>query len=293
MDNIEIPNDQTINSEDKTTINSNDKYWRNLLRTILATTISILLTFGSNALIQRQRKIKDRKMTALMVLSNIESFAQTLETRSNRMAPNDSIAAWLLNMSYEDLGLLPERELQELISQATTLATLNHDHTAENVFSNNIDTWKNVDNVRFIDNVGSCFSAINGVEEQFNEWVMGVPKAKDDIFNNPDNYEGNTIALKLMHSDRLRTAMGSLHNRRCWLRYAAATLRYYNLRNMAIIGISEQEVIDYTNARNEESQKVGTPPDGDSFYTRPYTLDSLTTLTHLTERIEELKAEKK
>lgn len=283
---------ENIDPPEAKTVKGGKNFWGNLLRTVLGTTISILLTFGTNALIQQHRKAKDRKMTAMMVMSNIESFARTLETRSERMAPNDSIAAWLLCMSYEDLEMLPSNELNKLIDRATDVATLNHDHTAENVFSNHIETWKNVNNVQFIDNVGSCFSALNGVEEQFNQWVMGVPDALHDVKINPDKYEGSTLPMKMMHSDRVRTAMKAIHNRRCWLRYAAASLRYFNLKNMTAIGISEQEVKEYTNALEEESQDTGTPPDANSFYTSAYTLDSLTSLTHLTERIEELKAEK-
>lgn len=295
MENIDSPLNQTVDNIEPTqnqTEKSGKNFWGNLFRTVLGTTISILLTFGTNALIQQHRKVQDRKMTAMMVMSNIESFARTLEKRSERMAPNDSIAAWLLCMSYEDLELLPSNELNKLIDRATDVATLNHDHTAENIFSNHIETWKNVNNVQFIDNVGSCFSAINGVEEQFNEWVKEVPEAMQDVYINPGKYEGSTIYMKLMHSDRLRTALASVHNRRCWLRYAAATLRYFNLQNMDAIGISEQEVMKYTDAREEKGEDKGTPPDANSFYTRAYTLDSLTSLTHLTERIEELKAEK-
>lgn len=295
MDNIDPPLNQTVEGVE-TTQNQTEKgrkmFWGNLFRTILGTTISILLTFGTNAIIQQHRKAQDRKMTAMMVLSNIESFALTLEKRSERMAPNDSIAAWLLCMSYEDLELLPSNELNELIDRATDVATLNHDHSAENVFSNYIDTWKNVNNAQFIDNVGSCFSALNGVEEQFNQWVMGVPDALHDVNVNPNNYEGSTLPMKIMHSDRVRTAMKDIHNRRCWLRYAAATLRYYNLQSMSVIGISKQEVMKYTNDRMEKGEAKGTPPDANSFYTRAYTLDSLTSLTHLTNHIEELKAEK-
>ena len=283
MDNINHPKAQTMKG--------GKKFWGNLLRTVLGTTISIILTFGTNALIQQHRKVQDRKMTAMMVMSNIESFARTIEIRSDRMASTDSIAAWLLCMSCEDLELLPEKELENLIDKATDLATLNHDHTAENVFSNNIETWKNVNNVQFIDNVGACFSAINGVEEQFNEWVKGVPEALYDVNVNPDKYEGNTIPMKMMHSKRVRAALKAVHNRRCWLSYAAATLRYFNLQNMTAIDISEHEVMKYTDAREEEGDEVGTPPAANLFYTNAYTLDSLTSLTHLTKRIEELKAE--
>ena len=290
MEDIIDPQDTAVDASEPSTEGTGNNFWKNLLRTVLGTTISIILTFGTNALIQWERKAKDRKMTAMMVMSNIESFARTLETRSNRMAKNDSIAAWLLCTSYEDLELLPAKELDGLISQATNVATLNHDHTAENIFSNHIDTWKNLNNVQFIDNVGSCFSAINGVEEQFNQWVAEVPEALHDVQVNPDQYEGSTITMKTMHSPRVRNALSAIHNRRCWLRYAAAALRFFNLQNMAAIGITEQEVMDFTTAREEKGENVGTPPDANLFYTNAYTLDSLTSLTHLNDRIEELKA---
>ena len=61
---------------------------------------------------------------------------------------------------------------------------------------------------------------------------------------------------------------------------------------MTTIDISEQEVKAYTDAREEDNQDAGTPPDANSFYTKAYTLDDLTTLSHLTDRIEELKAGK-
>ena len=293
MEDTTTAQDAALNPVPGPSIKHNGKpFWNGLLRTTLGITISIILTFGTNSLIQQRRKIKDRKITAMMVLSNIESFARTLEIRSDRMASNDSIAAWLLCMPYEDLELLPKNELDQLIDQATSLATINHDHTAENIFSNNLETWKNVNNVQFIDNVGSCFSAINSVEEQFNQWLIGVPEAMHDVRINPDQYEGNTIPMKMMHSNRMRIALAAIHNRRCWLRYAAASLRYFNLQNMAAIDISEQEVMDFTTAREKEGDHVGTPPNANTFYTNAYTLDSLTSLTHLTKRVEALKAGK-
>ena len=292
MEDTTSAQDAVLNVQDSSPKGNGNNFWKGLLRTVLGITISIILTFGTNGLIQQRRKAKDRKMTAMMVMSNIESFARTLEKRSDRMARNDSIAAWLLCMSYEDLELLPEKELDGLIGQVTNVATLNHDHTAENIFTNSIDTWKNLNNVQFIDNVGSCFSAINGVEEQFNQWVMEVPEAIHDVQINPDQYEGSTMPMKTIHSIRMRTALAAIHNRRCWLRYAAATLRFFNLKNMAVIDISEQEVMEFTTAREKEGEVAGTPPDAHSFYTNAYTLDSLTTLTYLTDRIKELKAGK-
>ena len=116
-------------------------FWKSLGMMILSTTISLALTLAVAAFMNAKHRDKDRRLSAMMVMSNIESFARTLETRSERMAPSDSLAAWLLNTPLEELELMPENELSDLISQATNVATLNHDHSAENVFSNNIEKF--------------------------------------------------------------------------------------------------------------------------------------------------------
>ena len=270
----------------------NGGFWKQVGMMVLGTSISLIFTISIAALLEHHQRVKDRRLSAMMVMSNIESFARTLETRAERMAPNDSLCAWLLNTPYEELELLPENELTTLVSRATFVSTLNHDHSAENVFSNNIETWKKMGNVQFIDRAGSCFSAINGVEEQFNEWAKGVHRAMKEVSENPDDFEGSTLAMKYMHSDKVRNAMAAVHNRRCWLRYAAASLRFFNQGNMKAIGIPEQEVMDYTNEREYEEENDNTAPNSELFYTEPYTLNELTSLKHLNTRIEELQSEK-
>lgn len=268
-------------------------FWKQLGMLVLGTTISLIFTLAAAKLTEDRQRAKDRRLSAMMVMSNIECFARTLDIRSDNMATSDSIAAWLLNTPTEDLELMPGNELLDLINKATQVAYLAHDKTAENVFSNNIETWKNVGNVQFIDLVGSCFSAMNNVEDQFNEWAKGVAEAKKDVAENPDDYEGSTYEMRCMHSDRVRSSMASVHNRRGWLKYAAATLRFFNLKNMDAIGISEEEVMEYTDSREKEDEEERTPPMSREYYTPAFTLDSLTTLQHLTQHIEELKNERR
>lgn len=79
------------------------KLWKNLLYTLLGTTISILLTFGTTALIQQHRKAQERKLTALSVMGNIEKFASNLEDISQTMATRDTIAIYLLTLPVDSL----------------------------------------------------------------------------------------------------------------------------------------------------------------------------------------------
>ena len=285
MENLEIVTPPEIKPSGK-----HGGFWKQLGMLVLGTTVSLVLTFGTAQIIEKEQRAKDRRLTALMVMSNIEAFAQQLDSLWIMAAHADTATAWLLNIQKDSLDVMDQDDLLPILAKAKSINYINYDKTTENIFSNNIETWKNMGNVHFIDQVGSCFSALNGVEEQFNEWVREVVDAKHDVNINPDKYEGSTVAMKMMHSDRVRTILAAIHNRRCWLCYAADCLRFYNLGNMEAIGITEQEVMKYTDAREKEDDSPAAPPNAELYYTDPYTLDSLTSLRHLTARIEELKA---
>lgn len=59
--------------------NKSKSWVKDLLVAFAGTTLSIVLTFGTSAFIDYVKRNKDRRMTALMVLSNIESSVRSLE----------------------------------------------------------------------------------------------------------------------------------------------------------------------------------------------------------------------
>ncbi len=56
----------------------NLSFWKQVFMMILGTTISLSLTLGVAALMESKQRQKDRRLSAMMVMSNIESFARTL-----------------------------------------------------------------------------------------------------------------------------------------------------------------------------------------------------------------------
>ena len=52
----------------------------------LATTLSIILTFGTTGLVEYCQRVKDRKMSAIMVLSTIENFSTTVDEMAQDIA---------------------------------------------------------------------------------------------------------------------------------------------------------------------------------------------------------------
>ncbi len=68
-------------------------FWKQLGMLVLGTTVSLVLTFGTAQVIEKKQRANDRRLTALMVMSNIESFAQQLDTAWIQAAGADTAVA--------------------------------------------------------------------------------------------------------------------------------------------------------------------------------------------------------
>lgn len=267
-------------------------FWKQLGMIVLATTISLFFTIVAAQLLDRHHRAKDRRLSAMMVMSNIEKFSRNLEEISTYLGHADSAATWLLEKPVEELELLPEEELDNLVLQATNLLFLTYDKSAENIFSNNIETWKNMGNVEFIDRVGQCFSAMNMVEERWNNWVTEVEGTMRYIKDHPDEYEGHNLPMKSIRSEKVRHTLKGIHYWRSWLSYMAATMRYHNKHNMESIGITEQEVMEFTDNREQKTENTDEVPDFSNFYSAPIRPEALTSFKKLDEELERMKTEK-
>lgn len=115
-------------------------FWKQLGMLVLGTTVSLVLTFGTAQVIEKKQRANDRRLTALMVMSNIESFAQQLDTAWIQAAGADTAVAWLLNIPEDSLDEMTLSELLPIISKAKSIGFINYDKTTESIFSNNIDT---------------------------------------------------------------------------------------------------------------------------------------------------------
>lgn len=256
---------------------------KDLLVAFAGTTLSIILTFGTSALIDHINRNKDRKLTAMMVLSSIESSVRSLEESDEIMARKDTLAHWMLNMPLSDVAKLPDGVLLPYLVELMVTYTLSTDKTVENIFSSNTDIWKNVGNFQFIDNVGKCYTTLRAIESEWKDQMAGINTECNRILEDRDKYPGRTLSEKLLSDKSVRLQMMAIPERRAWLKYAVVALREYNRANMALIGISEQEVMEFTDMQSLEGDFAGQEAANQAFLRgefaiTPLSLDSLYTL---------------
>ena len=253
---------------------------KDLLVAFAATTLSIILTFGTTGVINRIKQKQERKLTALMVMSSIEQFARQLEEIERDTAHRDSIATWLLNIPIEDVVKYDESLYINALSEATDLSAVTYDKTAEAIFSSNIDTWKNMGNFKFINSVGNCFSEMNLVEEHHNGNILALLDVFENIVLHESDYPGSTTAEKCLRNEEARAQLRSLTSFREWLNFTIAQLRAQNRNNMLFIGISEKEVMDFTDDLGAADEYEDINFDKSGFVISDIEVDSLSTLPY-------------
>jgi hypothetical protein len=236
-------------------------WWKDFVVAILATTVSIVLTFGTSKLVERSNQKKERRLTALMVMSSIESFARSIDESAEVWDRLDSVAVWLLRMPIEEVERLGEEPFKDAVNEVFQAPIIRHDQTAETVFSSNIDTWKNIGNFQFVDNVGACFSQMNWIEEKINEDSIEYSDNQARIFNNFSDYPGKTFTEKLLRDEQARKQLQMPNSFKAWLAYCSDNLRRMNRKNMKLIGIPEEEVLAFTDARADVAVEEEPMPD--------------------------------
>jgi hypothetical protein len=120
--------------------------------TILATSISIVLTFGTAYLIERHQKKAAQRQMAMMIIHDIDESIKQMEA-------TDSI--------IRDFGDLQLKILEGKCSSPLELAKaqlIQNDpylvkfaETTERIFTSSVDTWSTIGKSDFIDNVSRCY----------------------------------------------------------------------------------------------------------------------------------------
>ena len=244
---------------------------------ILGTTISLIVTIVAAQILERNRRAKDRRLSAMMVMSNIESYAQILESAYDYMEHADTVSAWLLNLPLEKVDSLDQNSLLSLMDEVMYIPIFVYDKTAEGIFSDDIETWKNMGNFQFIDNVGKCFSNMHTIEEEWTAFSEEMDEVRDAVLYHPEQYTGSSWGSKYLNNPLFRQILRNFHNRKCWLQNNIEKIRYHNYVNMVTIGITEQELLEFIEMREKEVEVDREKP-GDIIYTPNINPDSITTI---------------
>ena len=140
---------------------------------LIATTISIILTFGTSAVIENRQKEKSKREMVLMI---IYDFDKTIE----QVQHADSLLQQA-SKAQQEVALHPEcfnSQRPCFISAISIITDNRFAETTEKIFSSNIETFNTLGNVNFVHEVSAFYNSRRYYQEnvldEFEKEVVGT-----------------------------------------------------------------------------------------------------------------------
>ena len=174
---------------------------------LIATTISIILTFGTSAIIENRQKEKAKREMVLMI---IYDFDKTIE----QVQHADSLLQQA-SKAQQEVALHPEcfdSQRPYFLSAISIITDNRFAETTEKIFSSNIETFNTLGNVNFVHEVSAFYNSRRYYQEnvldEFEKEVVGtgIVESLESLFkvDFPIHYITNKECLVEMQKIRNR-----------------------------------------------------------------------------------------
>lgn len=142
----------------KITLNN---WWKNLLTGVLATAIGVGMTFEVNNRVEHRKQKEAQRQTAMMAIYDIDDIINQFSKFTVKENALYKVAQYLSThpeemetVSMDSLWMTGECLFRHEISSYSWT-----DNSTKKVFTNSIETMRNIGDITFYDNVLECYSA--------------------------------------------------------------------------------------------------------------------------------------
>jgi len=122
---------------------------KRFLMSLLATTVSIVLTFGTTAIIDRKKQRAEKREMVLMVMYDMWSSLQECEQCQESMDTFCDLQV--------DVVAHPEMFYSSVSDLLVHVPVLNYTRTTETIFKSNIETLSTIGSILFVENVSAFY----------------------------------------------------------------------------------------------------------------------------------------
>lgn len=131
--------------------------FKQFLMSIVATSISILLTFGTAYFVDKNKKEKERREMVMMIMYDMQETQKQIED-------NDSLLNSFIGIQT-DIVANPETFDDRKMELQLSMPFVQFNSTTENIFRSNIETVNTISNIAFVDNVSTFYDLRKNYKE--------------------------------------------------------------------------------------------------------------------------------
>ena len=141
--------------------------FRDLIMTFIATTISIVFTFGTAQYLDYREKRASGRQTAINVILDIENNIQELDNMAEIEEQNFNLAQYVLG-HMDDLESIPSDTLIDVYQYLEYFSELKFDDSREKLFHSSQESWKHINNPMFIELVQTFYYQRHQFQDYYN-----------------------------------------------------------------------------------------------------------------------------
>ena len=138
---------------------------KRFLMSLLATTVSIVLTFGTTAIIDRKKQNAEKREMVLMVMYDMRESLQEIEQCQENMDTFCDLQV--------DVVAHPEKLDASVTYLKVSFPILNYTTTTENIFKSNIETLRTIGSILFVENVSTFYDYRDRYKNDVAEKFLG------------------------------------------------------------------------------------------------------------------------
>ena len=236
-------------------------FWKELGMTILATTISIALTFGTAQLIEKSKNKQYGREAVMMVINDMNSYIATFHRFAKDEERHSDIAKYVMS-HIDSLEYLPTDTINDVLNYLKYRNLYRFDDTNEKIFQSSQDTWKNIDNMTVINLIQNFYrersEAADYINTTFyftrpisNEDVYEILlKSQNHVFNYPLMIE---VLRKVLQEDKTQLYLAYAPSRQSFFNEIANSWQRISDQCKFMMNISDEEMEEYI----EETSRTG------------------------------------
>lgn len=228
---------------------------KQLIISIIATVISIILTFGVAHVVDKKNEKERRRQISMMVIHDID---QTINNIKNIL--NSEEAGWEATRYCMDnkkrLGSISKDTLVSFLNYIlsdTFDPSLQFDKSNESIFNSSQDSWNTLSDMSFIRNVQKCYHLRAILEDQLKNWVyfkrpISSEESYDILMNSNFLFDENifyTLCDKWINDPKTKFYLDNLENRKYLLNYVLENCLGLNEANKFLMNITDQELKEF------------------------------------------------
>ena len=153
--------------------------WKGFLMTLAATTVSIVLTFGTTAIIDRKKQNAEKREMVMMIMYDMSETLKAVQHCDEQ-----------LNAFFEaqlDAVAHPKKFDASYAVLAMNIPDLQYTTTTENIFRTNIETIRTIGNLLFVETVSSFYDErsryLEVVVGDFQQWANDAIQSYENLSN--------------------------------------------------------------------------------------------------------------